>query len=260
MRSASSGRATRESHRASSPASLAEALRVRPLAAALKSGTIAADGLLELRRNRFGESLLREDEFQRPAWEAVRQVWSQPDDPPGVQRTARRALGRAAGRSEGAGSNPARPVHGERPGNRSRPLIPADRRVDEFSQLLAAMERTGATLPAAERAELLFDWCEAAPATAVFPPALHWLLHAGSADAFRALVQSRQVSARLAGLAACLALFGPAGWAIEPAFLRELPTTICTRSLPGCPISTNVRSSMTGCVPPGNRARCWSTG
>ena len=60
------------------PASLAEAIQVRPLAAALKAGTLDADGLLELRRNRFGEGLLRDGEFRRRAWESLRKVWARP--------------------------------------------------------------------------------------------------------------------------------------------------------------------------------------
>ena len=103
-----------------SPASLAEALRIRPLAAALKSGTITADGLIELRRNRFGESLLREDEFKRPAWEAVRQVWS--------QRTIRQEFSELLGEhwdellaEVRRGLDSGDLVHGERPGNRSGP-------------------------------------------------------------------------------------------------------------------------------------------
>jgi GTPase-associated protein 1, N-terminal domain type 2 len=205
-----------------SAAVLGEALRVRPLAAALKSGTLAAEGLLELRRNRFGEGLLREDEFRRPTWEAVRKVWSQPairhefadllrdhveelladvtglveTGPPGAWREAWEAL---------------------------KPVIPAERRLDSFSKLLAAMEHTGAALPAGERAILLVDWAQAAPPNAAFPAGLHWLLHAGSAEAFRTLLPSSKVSTRLAGVATCLALCGGADWSADPAFLADLP-------------------------------------
>ena len=103
-----------------------------------------------------------------------------------------------------------------------KPVIPAERRVDDFSRILAAMEHTGAALPVAERSNLLGEWCQTAPATASYPAGLYWLLHAGSADAFRILVGTSNVSASVAGLAASLALGGPAGWAAEPAFLKDL--------------------------------------
>ncbi len=205
-----------------SAAVLGEALRVRPLAAALKSGTLGPEGLLELRRNHFAAGLLREDEFRRPTWEAVRKVWLQPvirnefadlfrehvdellaevtglveSGPPGAWREAWEAL---------------------------KPVIPAERRLEDFSKLLGAMEHTGAAFPAGERANLLVDWCQAAPANAVFPAGLHWLLHAGSAEAFHTLLASSKVSARLAGVSTCLALCGGADWSAEPAFLGELP-------------------------------------
>ena len=60
------------------PASLAEAIQVRPLAAALKAGTLNADRLLELRQNRFSEGLLRDPELRRRAWEVVQKVWTLP--------------------------------------------------------------------------------------------------------------------------------------------------------------------------------------
>ena len=55
-----------------------KALRVRPLAAALKAGTLEPTACSSCKRNRFGEGLLRDDDLRRPAWEALRKVWSRP--------------------------------------------------------------------------------------------------------------------------------------------------------------------------------------
>ncbi len=205
-----------------SAGALGEALRVRPLAAALKGGTLAADGLLELRRNRFGEGLLREDEFRRPTWETVRRVWSQPairhEFADLLREHVDELMEEVKRRAE---SGP--PGEWRDGWEALKPVIKAERRLDEFSRLLSAMETTGAALPPGERASLLLDWCQAAPQTAAFPAGLHWLLHAGSADAFRALLASPKVSTRLAGIAACVALAGAADWSTDPAFLGDLP-------------------------------------
>jgi GTPase-associated protein 1, N-terminal domain type 2 len=204
-----------------SPAALAEALRVRPLVAALKGGSLTAEDLLELRRNRFGESLLRDDEFRRPAWDAVRKVWSQPairhEFADMLREHVDELLEEVKSRVESGPKGAWREAW-----EALKPVIPADRLVDEFSRLLSAMEHTGAALPAADRAHLLGDWAQASPATAAFPVGLYPLLHAGSADAFRELVGSSKLNARLAGLAIRLALCGPADWATDPAFLKDL--------------------------------------
>ena len=156
---------------------LAEAIRARPLVVALGNGTLAAEGLLELRRNRFGEGILRDEQYRRPAWEAVRKVWSQP----AIRTEFRELLGdhldelmqEVRGRAESG------PAGAWREGWQAlKDVIPTERRVDEFSKLLVAMERTGASLPAAEREVLLGEWCQAAPAKATLPPRLHWLLNA----------------------------------------------------------------------------------
>ena len=78
MRFASSGQAMRGLRPASHQRRSPMALRVRPLAAELRNGRLGADGLLELRQNRLGEELLRDDEFQRPTWELVRKNWTHP--------------------------------------------------------------------------------------------------------------------------------------------------------------------------------------
>ena len=204
-----------------SPGILAEAIRARPLVVALGNGTLAAEGLLELRRNRFGEGILRDEQYRRPAWEAVRKVWSQP----AIRTEFRELLGdhldelmqEVRGRAESG------PAGAWREGWQAlKDVIPTERRVDEFSKLLVAMERTGASLPAAEREVLLGEWCQAAPAKATLPPRLHWLLNARSADEYQKLVGSSKPNARAAGLATCLALSSPAEWPMAPAFLSEL--------------------------------------
>ncbi len=204
-----------------SSAALADALRVRPLAAALKNGTLGADGLLELRHNRLGEELLRDNESRRPTWEVVRKVWTQPRIRHEFVELLRahvdELLDDLSGLVESGSTGAWREAW-----SALKPVIPDERRVDDFSRLLAAMERTGAALPASERSNLVGEWCQTAPETAVFPAGLYWLLHAGSADAFRVLVGSSSVTARVAGLASCLALSSPADWAAEPAFLKDL--------------------------------------
>ncbi len=204
----------------SSPA-LADALRVRPLVAALKNGTLGADGLLELHHNRLGEELLRANELRQPTWEVVRKVWTQPRIRHEFVELLRghidELLDDLRGQVESGSSGAWREAW-----SALKPVIPDERRVDDFSRLLAAMERTGAALPATERSNLVGEWCQTAPETAVFPAGLYWLLHAGSADAFRVLVGSSNVSPHVAALASSLALSGPADWVTEPALLKDL--------------------------------------
>ena len=159
MKSASSGPKTHASRTASRRRYSPRRLRVRPLAAALKSGTLSAEGLLELRRNHYGEGLLRDHEFRRPAWEAVRKVWLQPAIQHEFAEMLREHVDELLDEVE-AGSSSAPGRLGARPGKRLKPAFPAERRVDELARLLSAMEPTGAALPATERANLLVDWCQ----------------------------------------------------------------------------------------------------
>ena len=158
---------------------LAEALRARPLVVALGNGTLKAEGLIELRRNRFGEGVLRGPQFRRQAWEAVRQVWFLPAIRTEFAELLREhqddLIQEVRSRAEKG------PAGAWREGWEAlKEIIPAERRADEFSKLLAAMETTGAALPAADRTVLLGEWAQAAPASAAFPASLYWLLKAGS--------------------------------------------------------------------------------
>jgi WD40 repeat protein len=212
-------RDTRSGHAAA--ASLADALRVRPLAAALKVGTLGAEGLLELKRNRFGEALFRDDEFRRPAWESLRKVWSRPSIRDAFTDTLREHLDELL--DEVKGRVEAGPSGSWRDGWEAlKPVVPPERRFEELSKFLVAIEQTATALPAEERASLIGEWSVAAPANAMLPASLHWLARAANADEFKTLVGSPKVSARVVGLAACLALGGSAEWASAPSFLKDL--------------------------------------
>ncbi len=161
------------------PASLAEAIQVRPLAVALKAGALDADGLMKLRRNRFGEGLLRDDELRGRAWQALRKVWAQPrirdefaellsehlDDLLAEVRT-RAQSGPAGAWREGWEA--------------LKSVIPADRRAGHFVTLMGVVGATpgAAALSPDERGALLREWSQSVPAGTALPARLHWLLRA----------------------------------------------------------------------------------
>jgi WD40 repeat protein len=209
--------------RASSPELLAQAIRVRPLAAALKAGTIDVDGLVELRRSRFGEGLLHDDELRHRAWETVRKVWTRPKVRDEFAELLREHLNELL--AEVRKRVQSEPTSAWREGwEVLKPLVQADHRAACFVTLLEAVAATptAAVLAPDTRVSLLREWSQSAPAGAAIPAGLHWLIRATDPPAFRALVRSSGLDPRHAGLAACLVLSGSAGWQPDLGLLIEL--------------------------------------
>ena len=209
--------------RAATPELLAQAIRVRPLAAALKAGTIDVDGLVELRRSRFGEGLLQDDELRHRAWEAVRKVWTRPKVRDDFAELLREHLDELL--AEVRKRVQSEPAGAWREGwEVLKPLVQAEQRAGCFVTLVEAMAATpaAAVLPAEERAGLLREWSQSAPAGAAIPAGIHWLLRPSDPPAFRALVKSSGLDPRHAGLAACVVLSGSAGWQLDPGLLNDL--------------------------------------
>ena len=128
-----------------------------------------ASGLLELKRNRYGEGLLAAAEFRRPAWEAVRKVWTQPAIRDAFTDTLREHIDELLEDVKGRlGAGPSGGWH--EAWDVLKPLIPPDRRVDELTKIMAGMNKTATALPAEERAGLLSEWSQEAPASAAETP------------------------------------------------------------------------------------------
>ncbi len=204
------------------PASLAEAVRARPLVVALKAGTIGADGLIELRRNRFGEGLLRDPGRRRLVWEALRTVWARPGIRVEFSDLLREHLDDLLDEVRAmVQSGPAGPW---REGwEVLKPLVPADRRAGDYASFLdlAGKGPAAAATALEDRIAMLREWAQLAPRDAAVPGRLYWLLRAPDASGFRALARSG-LEPRHVGLAACLALAGSSGREHGPGLVQDL--------------------------------------
>ncbi len=227
---------------AATPESLAAAIRVRPLAAALKAGTIDAEKLMELRRNRFGQGLLESAELRQRAWEVVQKAWTRPrvkeEFAELLREHSTELLAEVRGQVE---SGP--PLAWRQGWAALEPLIPAERRAACLSGLL---EAAGAS-PAApsyspeERVGLLRDWSQSAPSGAAIPAPLYWLLRAPTRRPFaRWSSRTAWIRATRAWLPASWPRASPASRPTSPRS-RTCPTTSFAHSSPSSSASRAAR-------------------
>ncbi|MGE3820046.1 MAG: hypothetical protein AB7I30_11530, partial [Isosphaeraceae bacterium] len=190
-----------------SEAALAEALMVRPLALALREGTVNAEGLLRLRQSRIGQSLLRANDARGSAWRALRPVWSSPAVVSGFPDLIVEHRSELLGELNQRAS--AEPIAAWFPQwSALRPLLSDELRNEAMSGLLKAVGKSpgAATLSTADRLGLVEEWSRNARKGAAFPQEAQWLLRQGPGSNVRELVLAPALRPAMAGAAACLAI------------------------------------------------------
>ncbi len=200
------------------PVTLSEAVRLRPLAAALRAGTIGTDGLIELWRNRFGEGLLGDPAARRVAWATVRKVWSRPGILAEFADLLREHVDELVEEVR-VQAQSGRPGTWREGWEVLKRIVPPDRHARDYASIVEAMGKgqAAASTSPEDRIAMLGEWARLAPRDAATDP-IHWLLKAPDAASFRALAKSK-LEPRLVGLSACLVL---AGGDPGPGLLREL--------------------------------------